>query len=35
MADGTILIDTEIDSSDFGKALDGYSEDVKKVATEL
>ena len=35
MADGTIVIDTEIDSSDFGKALDGYSEDVKKVATEL
>ncbi len=35
MADGTILIDTEIDSSDFGKTLEGYSEDVKKTATEL
>lgn len=35
MADGTIVIDTEIDSSDFGKTLDGFSEDVKKAASEL
>lgn len=35
MADGTIVIDTEIDSSDFGKTLDGYSEEVKKAASEL
>lgn len=35
MADGTVYIDTEVNSDGFGKAFDGYSEDVKKTASEL
>lgn len=35
MADGTVYIDTEIDSDGFGEAFESYSKDVKKTANEL
>lgn len=35
MADGTVYIDTEINSDGFGEAFEGYSEDIKKTAKDL
>lgn len=35
MADGTVYIDTEVNSDGFGTAFAGYNEEIKKTTTEL